>query len=88
MSSVTTSKETLMRPAVRTLCCLALPVLLGGAGAAFAAEAAPGPEQVHPLPIGSEVPELSLPEVGGDLFDLRSAVTKHATVLIFYRGGW
>ncbi len=78
-----------MRYALKTLLCpLALLLLLGGAGAARAAEVASGPERVHPLPIGSEVPELSLPEAGGDPFDLRSAVAKQPTVLIFYRGGW
>jgi hypothetical protein len=78
-----------MRHALKTLLCpLALLLLLACAGAARAAEAASGPEQVHPLPIGSEVPELSLPEAGGDFFDLRSAILNQPTVLIFYRGGW
>lgn len=78
-----------MRHALKTLLCpLALLLLLACAGAARAAEAASGPERVHPLPIGSEVPELSLPEAGGDFFDLRSAILNQPTVLIFYRGGW
>ncbi len=77
-----------MRPAVRILLCLALLLLLGSAGTARAAEVASGPERVNPLPIGSEVPELSLPQAGGDPFDLRSAVAKQPAVLIFYRGGW
>ena len=45
-----------MRHALKTLLCLALLLLLASAGAARAAEAASGPERVHPLPIGSEVP--------------------------------
>ena len=77
-----------MRHTPKPLLCLALLLLLGSAGAARGGEAASAPERVHPLPIGSEVPELSLPEASGDIFDLRSAVVNQPTVLIFYRGGW
>jgi hypothetical protein len=63
-------------------------LLLAGGGTALAAGTASSPEQVHPLPIGAEVPELSLRDVDGAAVDLRAAVTEQPTVLIFYRGGW
>jgi peroxiredoxin len=43
---------------------------------------------VRPLLVGDSIPELELQTAGGKAFDLKQAVAKQLTVLIFYRGGW
>jgi peroxiredoxin len=43
---------------------------------------------VVPLGKGDAVPALTLKTVDGKAFDLKEAVGKKPTVLIFYRGGW
>ncbi len=45
-------------------------------------------EEVWPLPVGSEVPPLTLKTGDSKIFDLNAALKKQPTVLIFYRGGW
>jgi len=57
-------------------------------GAALAGEVAASPEQVHPLLIGSEIPELTLTAADGKTVDLRRLTSEQRTILIFYRGGW
>jgi hypothetical protein len=37
---------------------------------------------------GSVIPQVSLRNLDGSLFDLNRAVSKKPTVIIFYRGGW
>jgi len=61
-------------------------LLLGGV--ATAGEVAPSAEQVRPLLIGAQVPEAALRDADGEVFDLRAAMKKKPTILIFYRGGW
>ncbi len=43
---------------------------------------------VRPLLVGDSIPELELQTAGGKAFDLKQAVAKQLTILIFYRGGW
>jgi len=45
-------------------------------------------EAVCPIKIGSEIPKLTLQTPEGKAFDLRAAVARKPTVLVFYRGGW
>lgn len=45
-------------------------------------------EAIHPILIGSKVPELTLRTIDGELFNLNEAIRNKPTVLIFYRGGW
>lgn len=45
-------------------------------------------EQVQPLAVGASVPVLTLQTADGKAVDLRKAIAKKPTVLIFYRGGW
>ena len=46
------------------------------------------PARVRPLLIGDAVPDIDLSTPEGKPFDLRGAISKAPTVLIFYRGGW
>ena len=45
-------------------------------------------EEICPILIGANVPELTLQTVNGKLFNLNEAIRNKPTVLIFYRGGW
>ena len=45
-------------------------------------------DAVQPLDIGAEIPDVTLVNPQGGAFDLKAAVAKKPTVLIFYRGGW
>jgi hypothetical protein len=51
-------------------------------------EVASAPDQIHPLLIGAQVPELTVKAGDGSDFDLNAALGKKRTILIFYRGGW
>ena len=46
------------------------------------------PEDISPLLIGENIPEINLPDATGKNFDLNSAIARQPTILIFYRGGW
>ncbi len=49
------------------------------------------PDSAHeicPLLVGERVPPVTLKTVDGRPFDLRAAIARKPTVLIFYRGGW
>lgn len=46
------------------------------------------PEDISPLLNGEKIPAAILPDASGKKIDLRKAVSKKPTVLIFYRGGW
>ena len=70
-----------------TLPLLALSATLALAPATFAAPAATA-DAVTPALIGTNVPALTLRDVDGKAFDLKAAVAKAPTVLVFYRGGW
>ena len=73
-----------MRGLVLVAAC-ALALLTGSAGAA---ELAASAQDVRPLLIGAEVPQLLLRAADGSEFDLNGAIAKQPTILIFYRGGW
>jgi peroxiredoxin len=45
-------------------------------------------EEVSPLLIGEQVPDLTLKDSEGKNFELLKAVKEKPTVLIFFRGGW
>ncbi len=45
-------------------------------------------DQVRPLLIGAEAPELTLRQVDGKPFDLTAAIRSTRSVVILYRGGW
>jgi len=53
-----------------------------------AAEVASAPDQVRPLLIGAQVPEVTVKTGDGKPFALLDAFRKQPTVVIFYRGGW
>ena len=46
------------------------------------------PEDISPLLIGENIPEINLSDARGKNFDLNSAIARQPTMLIFYRGGW
>ena len=55
------------------------------------AEAASLPDsasEVRPLLVGSEAPSVTLRKPDGSNFDLKAAIEKKPTILVFYRGGW
>lgn len=45
-------------------------------------------EDIHPLLVGAEIPELTLRNSKGDPVDLNAVISNKPTVLLFYRGGW
>jgi peroxiredoxin len=45
-------------------------------------------QDIKPLLIGASVPDVTLRTAKGESFDLKAAVAKKPTILIFYRGGW
>jgi hypothetical protein len=51
-------------------------------------EPAASPEAVTPLPVGAELPELTVTTADGEPFDVKAAVAGRPTVLVLYRGGW
>ncbi len=52
------------------------------------AQVAKSPEEVSPLLIGQQVPDISLKSADNRELQLRSLVAEKPTVLLFYRGGW
>ena len=66
-----------------TVLCLATPVV------GRAQHGAPTSAQdIKPLLIGASVPDVTLQTAERKSFDLKEAVAKKPTILIFYRGGW
>lgn len=45
-------------------------------------------EEIHPLLIGAEAPDVTLRDVDSAEVKLRDLLSEKPTVLIFYRGGW
>lgn len=45
-------------------------------------------EKIQPVQTGSIIPNVTLRTSTGESFDLRKAIQKKPTVIIFYRGGW
>ena len=66
---------------------LALSATLTLVPAVFAAPA-PNADAVRPALIGTQIPNANLRGVDGKAFDLKAAMAKAPTVLVFYRGGW
>lgn len=58
------------------------------AGTAGAASLPGSPEAVCPLKPGNKAPALTLKTAAGKDLDLKTALPKSNTVLVFYRGGW
>jgi len=46
------------------------------------------PTDVHPILVGTRVPEGMLEVPGGSALDLRRTAAEKPAVLVFYRGGW
>jgi len=67
-----------------------LTVLALGLAAATgrAAEIAPSAEEIQPILIGSEIPDVTVATVEGEPIALRDVLGGSPTVLIVYRGGW
>jgi len=49
---------------------------------------ADSPEQVRPLLIGEEIPDVTLVTPDYEKVVLRNALAEQPTILIYYRGGW
>lgn len=45
-------------------------------------------EDISPLLIGEEIPDMGLTDINGNAFDLKKTIAQKPTVLVFYRGGW
>lgn len=54
----------------------------------WAQDFAPSADEVTPLLIGSQIPDVSLKNIDGETVHLRKMVSQKPTILIFYRGGW
>ncbi len=70
-----------MRALVFLLALVVLPI-------ANAGEVATAADQVHPLLIGTPVPDAALSDVDGKAVSLRAAIAGKPTLLVFYRGSW
>jgi len=70
------------------LAALAACLLLLAGSAAAADRVYPNPESVEPLPVGAQVPAVTVLRVGGGAVDLSRLVAERGALLVFYRGGW
>jgi len=52
------------------------------------AQLASKPEDISPLLIGEEIPELGLTNANGQKVNLKNLASIKPTILIFFRGGW
>ena len=75
-----------MRLESRFLCALGVLTLAGSL--ALAGPVAESAQQVQPLLIGAQMPDVTVKGADGKPFDLGAALAKQPTVLILYRGGW
>lgn len=55
---------------------------------AFSQDFAASADQVSPLLISSQIPDVSVKDIDGNDVNLRAAVSEQPSILIFYRGGW
>ncbi|OIQ21837.1 MAG: hypothetical protein BM557_02700 [Flavobacterium sp. MedPE-SWcel] len=46
------------------------------------------PQDISPLLVGENMPQLQLTDANGKAFNLNANVAKKPTIVIFYRGGW
>lgn len=63
-------------------------LLLLGFHCASAGELAAAPDQVHPLLLGSKMPQVALQSLDGKPTSLQTQVAGKPAILVFYRGGW
>ncbi len=56
--------------------------------AAASAEVASSAEDIQPLLVGSEVPDVTVGLLDGTKTSFHELIKQEPTVLIFYRGGW
>lgn len=54
----------------------------------FSQDYAASADEVSPLLISSKIPDVTVKDIDGNDVNLRAAVSKQPTILIFYRGGW
>ena len=66
---------------------LAASLFLAGS-AATAADLASAPDQVHPILLGSAMPDVPLHTLDGQSTTLKAQVAGKPAILVFYRGGW
>ncbi|MCP1375697.1 peroxiredoxin-like family protein [Dyella lutea] len=62
--------------------------LLLGTASATAGALANAPEQVHPILLGSKLPQVMLRTLDGQPTTLKDQVAGKPAILVFYRGGW
>ena len=67
---------------------LALSATLALAPAVSLAAPAATSDAVRPALIGTQIPAADVRDVDGKPFDMKAALAKAPTVLVFYRGGW
>ena len=72
---------------------LVVVLFLGGLATVSWADArepviADSPEQIRPLMIGDEIPDVTVVTPDHRPVVLRDALAKQPTILIYYRGGW
>jgi len=56
--------------------------------ATWAADVAASPEEIRPLLVGAEVPDLTLTAADGTAVGLRETGKEQRAIFVFYRGGW
>lgn len=91
--TVNDRKETTMKPSIiKIQQSIGIPALIGGlvfGPCAVRAESIPNAaEDVRPLALGVEVPDVTLQSVDGNAFAFRAYAKKQPFVVVFYRGGW
>ena len=77
-----------MRRTARLVLAPAVAALVLSVGTIAAGGVAASPDQVRPLLIGAEVPELTLTAADGTAFDLSAVTGEQRAIIVFYRGGW
>lgn len=67
---------------------LAASTLTAMAATPVGAQVAASAEEIQPLLIGAEVPDVELHTLDGEAVHLAEKVKSQQTILIFFRGGW
>ena len=55
---------------------------------AASGDVASAPKEICPIMVGNKVPQITLEDIDGNLFELEKAISNKPTVLIYFRGGW
>lgn len=63
-------------------------ISLGALSPAFAQDYAKTAEEVTPLLISSEIPDVELKNIEGQTVRLKELVSQKPSIIVFYRGGW